>query len=407
MDESDAGSRLSAAADPHPAASVVVSARGVERFRAGHPWIYRQDVVAVGDGAPGSIVRIRGPRGVALGTGLYSERSRIAVRRWTVEGDPSGREDLWRTRLARADDYRRSLGFDTVYRVVHGEADLLPSLVVDRYGDYLVIQTLSQATDRLRDHLVGALVERFQPAGVVARNDPRVRELEGLARTVEVAYGDVPSAVPIEIDGVLQEVDLRHGQKTGLFLDQRENRSAAARHAHGRLLDAFSYDGGFTLRLARHCDSVVSLDSSEDAVARLRRNAALNAIGNVEARSVNVFDELRALDRRRERFDTIVLDPPAFAKTRSAVPRARAAYKEINLRALRLLAPDGVLVSCTCSSHVSEPDFLEIVRDAAADARVQVRLVEKRMQGRDHPVLLALPESGYLKCLVLRVLGSG
>jgi len=405
MDEPDAGSRLSSAADPHAAASVVVSAHAVERFRGGHPWIYRQDVVAVGDGAPGSIVRIRGPRGVALGTGLYSERSRIALRRWTVDGDPADTGDLWRARLARADDYRRALGFATVYRVVHGEADLLPSLVVDRYGDYLVIQTLSQATDRLQDQLVGALVERFRPAGVVARNDPRVRELEGLVRTVDVAYGDVPSAVPVEIDGVLQEVDLRHGQKTGLFLDQRENRSAAARYAHGRLLDAFSYDGGFTLRLARHCDSVVSLDSSEDAIARLRRNAALNGI-NVEARSVNVFDELRALDRRRERFDTIVLDPPAFAKTRSAVPRARAAYKEINLRALRLLAPGGVLVSCTCSSHVSEPDFLEIVRGAAADARVQVTLVEKRMQGRDHPVLLALPESYYLKCLVLRVLGS-
>jgi 23S rRNA (cytosine1962-C5)-methyltransferase len=246
------------------------------------------------------------------------------------------------------------------------------------------------------------LVDLVAPSGILARNDPKVRQLEGLEQKVELLHGIVPERVPVVEHGVRYEVDVWKGQKTGLFLDQRENREAAARYASGRALDAFSYNGGFALRLARQCEHVLAIDVSEDATAGIRRNASLNALDNIEARTGNVFDELRELGRGDDRFDTIVLDPPAFAKTRSALPRAAAGYKEINLRALKLLRPGGFLVTCTCSYHVDETTFGEILHAAALDAGVPVAVVEKRMQGRDHPVLLGVPETLYLKCFVLR-----
>jgi 23S rRNA (cytosine1962-C5)-methyltransferase len=378
--------------------------RGAERARTGHPWIYRSDIAEV-RAAAGDIVRVLDPRGRVVGWAFYSGRSQIALR-FLTRGDEEAGPALVRDRLAQAIAFRRTLRIDaTAYRLVHGEADLLPALVVDRYGEYLVVQTLSQATDRLLGEIVAALVELEAPAGILARNDPKVRLLEGLERTVEVLHGEVPALVEVREGPVRYRVNLRTGQKTGLFLDQRENREAAALYAHGRLLDCFSYDGGFALRLAPRCEETIAVDISEDAAARVRSNAALNGVERIEARAENVFDVLRELDRADDRFDTIVLDPPAFAKTRAAIPKALSGYKEINLRALKLLAPGGYLVTCTCSYHIDEATFGGVVHAAALDAGVPVTVVEKRMQARDHPVLLAAPETYYLKCFILRRVG--
>ena len=318
-------------------------------------------------------------------------------------GDDSPGEGLWRQRLAKAVAFRDGLHIDaTAYRIVHGEADRLPSLVIDRYGDYLVIQTLSQGVDRRLPELTQALVEILSPKGILARNDPKVRALEGLEQTVTVVHGEIPDLVQVREGEVQYRADLRHGQKTGLFLDQRENRAAASHYARGRLLDCFSYHGAFALSLAKYCSEVVAIDASADAVTRITQNAALNGVTNVSAREANVFDELRHFEQSGERFQTIVLDPPAFAKNKTAVDKALAGYKDINLRALRILEPGGVLVTCSCSYNVDEPMFLQVLADAAADARAHVTVLEKRMQGRDHPVLLTVPETYYLKCVILR-----
>ena len=382
--------------------TVVISARGEQRLLGGHPWIYRTDV-ADARAAAGDIVQVRSPRGQALGSALFSDRSQITLRMLTY-GESVADEALVRRRIEAAIAFRASLSIDaTAYRLVHGEADLLPSLIVDRYGDYLVVQALSQGMDRLLPAVVATLTELLHPTGILARNDPRARLLDGLEQRVDVLAGDVPESVPITETGVHYDVDLRHGQKTGLFLDQRENRAAGAAYARGRMLDCFSYNGGFALVMGRRCDQTIAFDVSEDAVARVRHNAARNGVA-VDARVGNVFDELRGLDRLGERFDTIVLDPPAFAKNKGAVANARAGYKEINLRALKLLRPGGTLVTCSCSYHINEAAFGEIVHDASVDAQTQVTVVEKRMQGRDHPVLLGVPETYYLKCFILRKL---
>ena len=389
--------KLSARAMP----VVTISRKGEQRVDAGHPWVYRSDVLGV-DAAAGDIVRVEGPRGRPLGYAFFSDRSEIVVR-MVAPPDAEPTPSFWRDRIAAAAAYRESLQLDaTAYRVVHGEADRLPSLIVDRYGDYLVVQALSQAVDRALPAITQALVDVLQPAGILARNDPRVRLLEGLEQRVEALHGTVPDSVAVREGRVEYDVDPWRGQKTGLFLDQRENRSAALRYARGRALDAFSYNGGFALAVAPHCATVLAVDISADAVTRIRANAARNSAANVEAREMNAFDELRELERRGERFDTIVLDPPAFAKNKAAVRKAMSGYKEINLRALKLLAPGGYLVTCSCSYNVSESMFVEIVSDAAADAGATVTLVEKRAQSRDHPVLLNVPETHYLKCLILR-----
>jgi len=387
--------------------SVVISARGEERLHGGHPWIYRGDV-AEARASGGDVVVVRGPRGRVLGRALYSDRSQIAIR-VIAYGDRRGVDDdtdrAWlRDRIQSAIAFRSSLGIDaTAYRLVHGEADLLPSLVVDRYGDYLVVQALSQGMDRLLPVIVSVLRELVEPKGILARNDPRARVLEGLEQRVEVLAGEVPERLAVTEGGIEYDVDLRRGQKTGLFLDQRENRAAAAAYARGRVLDCFSYNGGFALHLGRRARETIAIDVSEDAIARVRENAARNGVA-VDARVGNVFDELRGLERLGERFDTIVLDPPAFAKNKAAVSNARAGYKEINLRALKLLDAGGTLVTCSCSYHVNEALFAEIVYEAAVDAQAHVTVVEKRMQARDHPVLLGVPETYYLKCFILRKL---
>jgi len=377
--------------------------RGEARIRNGHPWVYRSDV-ANADAVPGSVVQVVGGRDVPLGHALYSDRSEIPVRMLTRAREAPGL-DWWRARIDDAVRYRASLKIDaTAYRLIHGEADRLPGLVVDRYGDYLVLQALVQGIDRLLPDLTRMLVERLNPAGILARNDPRVRLLEGLEQTITVLHGDVPQTIEVREGQVRYVVDPYHGQKTGLFLDQRENRVAAAAYARGRALDAFSYNGGFALTLAPVCDEVIAVDISESAVARITANAAHNGAANIRAHAMNVFDELRELERLGERFDTIVLDPPAFAKNKAAVPKALSGYKEINLRALKLLPPGGILVTCSCSYNVSEAMFADVLAAAAVDAHADVVVVEKRMQGRDHPVLMTVPETYYLKCFVLRKL---
>jgi 23S rRNA (cytosine1962-C5)-methyltransferase len=401
------------------APTVTLTPRGVERAKSGHLWIYRSDLADV-QAAGGDVVQVVGPRGRPVGEAFYSDRSQIAIRLVTQSGASAparhgaaagtapraaSSDALWRHRLQQAIAFRESLKIDaTAYRLVHGEGDLLPSLVVDRYGDYVVLQTLSQATDRLMPEWTRILNELIAPKGILARNDGRVRGLEGLETKVEVVSGEVPAHVEVNEGRVRYDVDLFTGQKTGLFLDQRENREAAIRYAHGRLLDCFSYHGGFALALAPHCTETLAIESSEEASAHIRDNAKRNGIERLEVRTANVFDELREMDRGDERFDTIVLDPPAFAKSRAALPKALAGYKEINLRALRLLNPGGVLVTCTCSHHVDEATFGEVVYAAALDAQAQVSVIEKRMQGRDHPVLLGVPETYYLKCFILRKL---
>ncbi|MGE5837041.1 MAG: class I SAM-dependent rRNA methyltransferase [Acidobacteriota bacterium] len=382
----------------------VISRRGVERVRGGHPWVYRSDVVSV-DGEPGDLVRVLTERDKPVGWAFWSEASQISLRMFA---GPSADErlderQLFAVRLRQANDYRASLGIDgTARRLVHGEADRLPALIVDKYADWLVIQTLNQGMDRRMGMIVELLVELIRPRGILARNDPRVRALEGLEERVDVVFGEVPDTVEVTEGRIRHVVDLRHGQKTGLFLDQQENHAAAARYARGRALDAFSYLGGFALQMAARCESVLAIDSSAPAVAAIREGAERNGISNIEAREANVFDELRELEISGERFQTIVLDPPAFARNKSAVERAVAGYKEINLRAMKLLDSGGCLITCSCSYNIPEPLFAAILEDAAHDARVTIALTEKRMQSRDHPVLVGVPETHYLKCFILR-----
>jgi 23S rRNA (cytosine1962-C5)-methyltransferase len=381
--------------------TVVVSGRGEERVQAGHLWIYKSDVLEV-QAAAGDTVTVLGARRRPLGQALYSDRSQISLRLLS-HGAERADAALWRRRLESAIAFRQALAIDaTAYRLVHAEGDLLPSLIVDRYGDYLVLQSLSQGVERQLTMITAILVDLIAPRGILARNDVKVRTLEGLESRVEILFGDVPATIPAREGPVEYDVDPWKGQKTGLFLDQRENREAAVAYARGRVLDCFSYNGGFAMRLAPRCDEVVAVDVSADAVARIAANAARNGLANIEAREANAFDELRRLERDGERFDTVVLDPPAFAKNKASVPNAIAGYREINLRALRLLKPGGTLITCSCSYNLDEATFGQIVQEAAADALIHVNVLEKRMQGRDHPVLLGVPETYYLKCFILR-----
>jgi 23S rRNA (cytosine1962-C5)-methyltransferase len=381
--------------------TVVVSRRGEARIRRGHPWVFRSDVLRVEGVSPGAVVRVVGREGGSLGFAFYSSRSEIRLR--MVERGESLSDSFLEERLRRAVGWRETIAAGApACRLVHGEGDGLPSLVVDRYGDYLVVQTLSQATDRRKGEIVGALVQLLAPRGVLERNDPRVRSLEGLEQRISLLQGEVPDEIEVRENDVSFRVSLWKGQKTGLFLDQRENHLATRAYARGRTLDVFTYDGGFALHAASVAEEVLAVDVSGEALARVERNAARNGLRNVGVRDANAFDLLRAFDDEGERFDTIVLDPPAFAKSKDAVEKARRGYKEINLRALRVLKPGGCLVTCSCSYHVHEEDFEQILVDAAVDAGAPVVIVEKRRQSRDHPVLLGVPETYYLKCFILK-----
>jgi len=384
-------------------ASVVITSRGSERLRAGHPWVYRSDVRSALAEA-GSIVRLTDERGRYQGRAFYSDKSQIAVRLLTREDVPVDRAFLTE-RIRRAAAYRKIVVENTeTYRLIYGEADLLPSLIVDCYGDYFVVQTLSQSTERIKNLTCEILVELFSPKGILERNDPKVRLLEGLEQRVSVLYGEIPDEIVAKENGIAFVYDLRNGQKTGSFLDQRENHWAARRYASGEVLDCFSYQGGFSLTIANHCAHVEGVDMAPAALEAARRNQKLNSISNVTFREANTFDLLKEYDEVGRRFDMVVLDPPAFAKNRDSIPAAERGYKEINLRAMKILKPGGYLVTCSCSYHISEATFLQLLAEAANDARKVIAVAERRTQSQDHPILLTMPETHYLKCLILRVL---
>ena len=384
-------------------ASVKISRRGAKRIRNGHLWVYRSDVREADDAAAGQIVRVADEAGNAVGQAFYSDRSEIALR-FLVTGEETIDREWWRARLRQSAARRAQVAQETnAYRLVYSEGDLLPSLIVDVYDDVLVMQTLSQGTEQLKSTLAELLVEEFTPRTIVERNDARVRELEGLDRRAATLYGEAQEEIEVNQHGLRFLVSPLGGQKTGAFLDQRENYLAARRVAHGRALDCFTFNGGFALHVAAACESVLGIDISAEAIAAAGRNALRNGASNVEFRAANVFDAMREFEAGGERFDTIILDPPAFAKNRASLAAAARGYKEINLRALKLLNPGGILVTSTCSYHVSEEMFLEIIADAAVDARRRVQLVEKRGQSSDHPVLLGVPETHYLKCVIARV----
>jgi 23S rRNA (cytosine1962-C5)-methyltransferase len=374
----------------------------VERLRSGHLWVYRSDV-RTAPAESGAIVRLTDDRGRFHGRAFYSDKSQIAVRLLTHDDRPVDRA-FFTERLRRAAEYRRLVVENTdAFRVVYGEADLLPSLIVDRYGEYLVIQTLSQATERQKNLFVEILVELFSPKGVLERNDPKVRLLEGLEQRVGVLYGEIPQEIEANENGVTFVYDLQKGQKTGSFLDQRENHWAARRYASGEVLDCFSYQGGFALTIADKCEHVEGIDMGPAAVESARRNQQLNSISNVTFREGNSFDLLKEYDEVGRRFRMVILDPPAFAKNRDSIPAAHRGYKEINLRAMKILQPGGFLLTCSCSYHITEALFLQILAEAANDAKKSIVVAERRTQSQDHPILLTMPETHYLKCLIVRV----
>ncbi len=382
---------------------VALSRKGAERLQRGHPWVYRSDVASAAGAATGDVVALVDGRGRFLGKAFWSERSQIAVRLLTREEEPVDEAFLARRIAAAADLRRRAYGEETLWRAVHGESDLLPGLVADRYGDVGVIQTLVPGTDRRKDLLAQLLARELRLRAVLERNDVRVRELEGLSQVKGVLLGSDPGPVEVREGAVRFRLDLLAGQKTGAFLDQRENHLRAGAWARGRALDCFSYAGGFALQLCAGADEVVAVEMQPQAAAQLRENAALNRAANLRVEEANAFDFLRDEAEKGRTWDTVVLDPPAFAKNKASVDAARRGYKEVNLRALQILRPGGVLVTASCSYHVSAEAFEELVRDAAADAGRAVQVIERRGAGRDHPERLGMPESRYLKCLVVRV----
>lgn len=380
-----------------------VTPAGAQRLRNGHLWIYAGDIVRP-PSLPAPIVKVCDGAHNTLGYAFYSSDSRIRLRMLSKDAHPPDAAFLkHRLKLSIS---RRGMHFpeEGARRLVFGEADLLPSVVVDRYADYVVLQTLSRGADSLKGMLVDVLRDLINPKGILERNDVKARLLEGLPEHSGILWGSVPQQVRILEDGIQFWVDLHRGQKTGFFLDQSENRIAAARHSFGHCLDCFTNTGAFALHFARACDSVVGVDVSDDSLALARRNADLNGIRNADFRKGNVFDILRDQERAGKRFDTICLDPPAFAKNRSALPAARGGYKEINLRAMKLLQPEGILVTSSCSYHLPEGDFFVLLGQASRDAHRPIQVLERRTQSSDHPILAGMPETHYLKCFILRVL---
>jgi 23S rRNA (cytosine1962-C5)-methyltransferase len=344
------------------------------------------------------------PGGASLGTAHYSDSSQISLRLVSERVETIDREFYLR-RIAAAEAHRKRVVTDSeAYRLIHGEGDQLPGLVIDRYGDYLTLQTLDQGMDRAKAEIVSCLEELYAPKGVVERNDVAVRKLEALPLQSGVLAGEVSETVGVRMNGLKLYADLLHGQKTGIFLDQRENYIAAARYGRGRALDCFTSTGGFALHLAQRCESVEAVDSSEATLGVARMNCEANGIGNIELRGADVFELLAGHASARRRFDIVVLDPPAFAKSRQSLEAAIRGYREINRRALELLGSGGILVTCSCSHHLSEAVLLEIVATASLDTGRKLRVLERRMQAQDHPVLLTVPETLYLKCLILEII---
>ncbi len=382
---------------------VKISQRGADRIRSGHLWVYRSDVRSA-EAQSGDAVRVTDEHDNFVGRAFFSSRSQIALRLLTRDDIPIDRE-FFKSRIRTAAEYRGRVVSDTeAYRLIYGESDLIPSLIVDRYADWLVLQTLSQGTESRKEEIVSLLVEEFSPRGILERNDPRVRELEGLERRNSILYGEVPDKIVAAQNGIRFVHDLHTGQKTGGFLDQRENHRAAAKYASGQVLDCFTYHGGFALTIAAKADRVEATDLSGAAITIARENQQLNNIANVTFSEANSFDALKAHDSSGRKFDMVILDPPAFAKNRESVPAAVRGYKEINLRALKILKPGGTLVTCSCSYHIPEALFLNVIAEAANDARRATQVIERRTQARDHPILLTMPETHYLKCFIIRAI---
>jgi 23S rRNA (cytosine1962-C5)-methyltransferase len=383
------------------AISLKVSRRGAERLRGGHVWVYRSDIVSADGIPPGALVAVADERGKFLGTALYSSSSQIAIRMISpaAVGDLPG---LLRERIQAAIAYRERVVRDTdAYRVVFSEADLVPGLIVDRYNDILSLQVLTQAmdTEPVRQAVVSELSARLRPAAIAERVDPRVRQLEQLPARPSGLIRGAKSATVFSMNGIRFHYDALEGQKTGAFLDQRENYAAAAQYARGEAMDVFCYQGAFALHLAQHCSSVTGVDSSRPALEVAEKNAALNgrAIEWIEA---NAFDLLRDYADAGRQYDMIVLDPPAFAKSKRNLDTALRGYKELNLRALKMLRPGGIQVTCSCSYHVSQSMLLEVLAGACRDIHKNLRVLECRAQAKDHPILLAVPETAYLKCVI-------
>jgi 23S rRNA (cytosine1962-C5)-methyltransferase len=406
--------------DRHSATPAVrVSHRAAVRLRAGHPWVYRSDLEG-SDALPrGGLARITDQRGRLLGSALTSSSSQIALR-MISDGDLSESDltDLVATRVRAAIAYRKRLRIpeqSNAYRLIFSEADQLPGLIVDRYNDVLAFQLLTQAMDRsdIRDAFLHALEAELRPAGIIERVEERIRELEDLPLIPGGLVRGCKSQTVIEINAGADNSPLRFhydaasGQKTGAFLDQRENYAAAAKYAYGNAMDVFCYQGGFALHLAQVCRQVTGVDSSRGALEAAERNFELNreslAAPEIEWMEANAFDLLRDWSDTGRRFDAIVVDPPAFAKTKRALPTALRGYKELNLRALKMLEPEGILVTCSCSHHVSQEDFLTMLAEAARDAHRRIRLLEVRGQSQDHPIVSSIPETAYLKCVIAYV----
>jgi 23S rRNA (cytosine1962-C5)-methyltransferase len=384
--------------------TVRVNRKAADRVASGHPWIFASDVVDRGQAAGGEAVLVVDSKGAAIGTAHYSDSSQISLRMLADRAETIDR-GFYLRRLAESEAYRkRVVTGSNAYRLVHGEGDQLPGLVIDRYGDYFTLQTLDQGMDRAKALIVSCLEELFAPKAIVERNDVAVRKRESLPLISGTLAGAAPEAVMVEMNGLKLFADLLQGQKTGIFLDQRENYVAAARYGSGHALDCFTSTGGFALHLAAKCESVEAVDSAEAALKIAERNRAANGIGNVKFQEADMFDLLTSHASAHRRFDTVVLDPPAFAKSKGSLDAALRGYKEINRRALQLLVGGGVLITCSCSQHVSEAMLLEVVADASLDTKRKLRVLERRTQSQDHPILLTVPETLYLKCLVLEVL---
>jgi 23S rRNA (cytosine1962-C5)-methyltransferase len=383
---------------------VRVNRKAAGRVASGHPWIFGSDVLDRGQAAAGDAVLVIDSKGASLGTAHYSDSSQICLRMLADRVETIDRSFFLR-RITVAQAHRERVVRDSnAYRLVHAEADQLPGLIIDRYGDCFTMQTLDQGMDRAKPELVSCLEELFSPRAVVERNDAAVRKRESLPLQSGVLAGAVPENVVIEMNGLKLAADLLRGQKTGIFLDQRENYVAAARYAHGCALDCFTSSGGFALHLAAKCESVEAVDSSAATLELAERNREANGVRNLEFREADVFDLLSSHAAAHRRFDVVVLDPPAFAKTRGNLDAAIRGYREINRRALEMLAPNGILVTCSCSHHLSEAALLEIVAAASLDTHRKLRVLERRTQAQDHPILLTVPETMYLKCLILEAL---
>ncbi|MEJ2109864.1 MAG: class I SAM-dependent rRNA methyltransferase [Acidobacteriota bacterium] len=383
---------------------VQISARAVARWKRGHLWIFSGDIIKEPTETAPALVRVVDKSENILGYAFYSPRSQIRLRFFSrAEEIPT--EETLRSRIEKAIARRRRfLTEGSACRLVFGEGDLLPGIIVDRYDRHLVVQTLSYGAEAVKLFVTETLRDLLSPAGILERNDSKSRGLEGLDRIRQVLHGDVPEETEIQENGIRFLVNMREGQKTGFFLDQSRNRIACQEYGFGAALDCFTNTGAFALHLSRCCKSVLAVDISTDSLSMAERNRNLNTIGNVRFDEGNVFDCLRDLENRNQMFDTICLDPPAFAKNRKSLAAARKGYKEINLRAIKLLKLEGILVTSSCSYHLSESEFYNVLSEAARDAHRSIQIIERRGQAPDHPVLAAVPETRYLKCCILRIL---